>query len=85
MLRAPLVQPGGSPRVTEAVDAVDTEVDTWPEGSVKMNVKSVGEGETVGMAVALRYCVPSTGLYVLVARPVETIKPGGAEMDVLNA
>lgn len=47
-----LVQPGGVPRVMEGEAAVETEVTSWPL-DVMMNVTRVGEGDSVGMAVAL--------------------------------
>lgn len=50
---APLLHPGGTPRVIDACDAVDTDVDTPPDSVIK-KVSSVGEGTTVGMAEMLR-------------------------------
>ena len=41
---APLVQPGGVPSVTDGWAAVETDVESCPAGSVRMNVKRVGEG-----------------------------------------
>lgn len=50
---APLVQPGGTPRVIDGCEAVDTDVDTPPD-SVIRKVSSVGEGTTAGIAEMLR-------------------------------
>lgn len=51
---APLVQPGGVPSVTDGWAAVETDVESCPAGSVRMNVKRVGEGERKEIADALR-------------------------------
>lgn len=74
------VQPG-LPSVGDA--AVDTEVTRWPS-DVMMKVTAVGEGDTVGMAVPLRWSERSAAEYVLVARPDATILPGVAFTDALK-
>ena len=68
----------------DGVAEVDTDVTSSPS-VVNMNVMSVGEGDTVGMAVALTWCESSAGEYVLVARPDRTISPARAGTEVLNA
>ena len=50
-----------------------------------MKVTSVGEGVTVGIAVAFAWWLPIAGEYVLVARPEATISPGLALTEVLKA
>lgn len=51
---------------------------------VSTKVINVGEGDIVGKAVALKPFKPKRGLYVLVARPEDTIPPTGAGIDELN-
>ena len=78
------VYPGGAPRVTEGVAAVDTDVTTWPS-DVMRNVTSVGTSDSVWIAVAFGWRVFRAGEYVLVARPEDTISPIDAGTEVLKA
>lgn len=78
------LHPGGAPSVTEGEAAVDIDVTTWPL-DVIMNVTSVGDGDTVGIAVAFGWRVLSTAEYVLTARPDDTISPTRAGIEVLKA
>lgn len=55
-----------------------------PLVSVRMSVATVGEGVSVGMAVALRCFELRSAEYVLVPRPVLTTLPGVAEMEALK-
>lgn len=64
---------------------VDVEVWITPELSVSSNVKTVGDGDTVGSAERLNTLCCMIGLYVLVANPDETTSPTWAGTDVLNA
>ena len=83
---APLDNSDGRPSVTLRWDAVDVVVTVCPLVSVRISVSTLGEGVRVRIAVALRSSALSSGLYVLVARPVVTIFPGVADAanDALN-
>jgi len=55
-----------------------------PEASVRMRVSRVGDGEMVGIAVALMVEAVRSAEYVEFARPVDTSWPTDAGTDVLN-
>lgn len=80
----PPFQPGGTPSVTAGITWVEMEVANCPPEMVIVTVNKVGRGEIVGKAVALMLC-PRIGLYVLVASPVATTPPTGAEIEELSA
>jgi len=71
--------------VTEGGTRVEVDVVRMPAELVMMNVANVGAGEIVGSADALKKLMPTTGLYVLVARSEETICPRKAGTEVLKA
>lgn len=83
----PALHPGGTPSVTLDSTRLDVDVVTKPASLVRMRVASVGDGDTVGMAVAAATwdrLVPNIALYVLVARAAETMPPMEAVTEVLN-
>lgn len=49
----PALHPGGTPRVTEGTEYVETEVKMKPAEFVTTNVVTVGDGDIVGNAVVL--------------------------------
>lgn len=82
----PEFQPGGTPSSIVGSANRDVEVTMKPPEFVTMNVATVGDGVIPGNAVALNPLGASRiGLYVLVARPDDTIPSGARLADVLNA
>lgn len=57
----PFVHPGGLPSVISGAGAVETEVTTCPDPSVKIYVNNVGDGVTTANAVTFGLRVPNTG------------------------
>ena len=76
--------PGGTPSLTEVVEAVSVLVTTAPEASVTMSVMTVGGSVITGRAEALTVGPFSNALYVLVPSAVVTVSPGVAGTEVLK-
>jgi len=84
LVEVPALHPGGSPRVIDGCAMVEMVVWMNPEESVTTKVTKFGSPATIGNAVTLGCRVARIALYVLVARPEETIPSTGALTDVLN-
>jgi len=70
--------------VTEGCGTADVVVCINPEESVMTKVAKVGNPASTGSAVTLGWLEARRALYVLVARPEETIPLAGALTDALN-
>jgi len=82
---APLLHPGGIPKLIDDSAMAAVEVYGNPEASVRIRVTIDATPATVGKAVALGCLVLRRALYVLVASPEETTWPSDALTDVLKA
>lgn len=77
-------QPGGTPNVTLASGTGERVVKTRPFAAVPTNVTYPGVGKMEGMAETWVTCASNIGLYVLVARWLDTMPPTTAVTEVLK-